>query len=104
MRDRRGGLLTVAVIVGAIWAVVQAFMTDAIAGQKAIGLTCTEHLPKDDLTVAAWGAVIAVLIAFAAAAVRWRRLATVALLVEAGFVVAWIVIGGFGALDCVVDV
>ena len=67
MRDRRGGLLTVAVIVGAIWAVVQAFMTDAIVGQKEIGLTCTERLPKDDLTMAAWGAVIAVLIAFAAA-------------------------------------
>jgi hypothetical protein len=42
-----------------------------------------------------------VFIAFGAAAFRWRRLATVALLAEAGFVVAWIVIGGFTGLQCV---
>ena len=30
-------------------------MTNAIAGQKATGLTCTEHLPKDDLQYARRG-------------------------------------------------
>jgi hypothetical protein len=104
IRDPRGALLTTAVIIGAIWASAQALLTDKIVRERPATLDCVRSIPSDDLNVAAWGTVFAVVIAFLAAAARRRRIASLALVVDAGFVVAWIVIRGVSSLDCVLAI
>jgi hypothetical protein len=91
-------------VAGGLWAAVQGFLTVRIVDERPATLACVEMIPRTELAVAALATGLAFAVALVAAGLRARRVTAGALAAEAIAVVAWIVIGGFGALSCVIAI
>ena len=87
------------------WLLFQAVATLMVAQQEeGTGLGCTEDLPKIELiaaTVASSAALVVGIVLF-----RMRRVSAAwwVLAASIGFAAGWVLLGGFGAFDCVLDV
>lgn len=89
---------------GLAWAAIQVVLTLTVLQTDPVGLECTHHLPKDSLATATGGVSLSAIAASVFALVRRPRAARLALAVECIMTIAWIALGGFGALDCAYDV
>jgi hypothetical protein len=88
-----------------VWTLFQALMTLAVAEQEeGIGLGCTSDLPKTELIATTAGVGVALVVSIALFWTRRESAPWWTLAVSIGFVVAWVVLGGFDAFDCILGV
>jgi hypothetical protein len=85
------------------WVPAQMFLTMMVLDQPVgAGVDCANNLPKVELLGVTGGALVAAFTALVLIKKRWPA-ALLAVAVEAGFVYAWVALGGFDAFDCVTN-
>jgi hypothetical protein len=77
----------------------------AVAQQEErVGLDCTDDLPKIELIVATVASGAALVIGVVLIGLRRLSAAWWTLAASIGCAAGWVMLGGFGAFDCVLDI
>jgi hypothetical protein len=85
------------------WVPAQMFLTMMVLDQPVgAGVDCATDLPRVELLAVTGGALAAAFVAIVMIKKRWAA-ALLAVGIEAGFVYAWVALGGFEAFDCVTN-